>query len=259
MSLKFGFWGAFLGGILGGPLGAIIGGGIGLILPQNNSKSPAYSAGEYFEMQKALFRCLGKLAKSDGRVSQAEADLVRELLHELCQEKELRTQLIAEFNHGRDSSKSFAELVIMFKAYAELFPQAEELKQNAIHVFCILAAADHQLSSAENEMLKQASELLGYPEMVKAFFRGYRFDSADCSSANETDLASCYDALEISPDATDQEVKKAYRKKAAQFHPDKVQSANVSGAYIQEAHERFIKISNAYETIMKVRKNGGQQ
>ena len=53
--------------------------------------------------------------------------------------------------------------------------------------------------------------------------------------------------------ATNAEVKKAYRKKAAEFHPDKVQGAGLSNDFIQLAKEQFQKISNAYETIAKAR------
>ena len=58
-----------------------------------------------------------------------------------------------------------------------------------------------------------------------------------------------YKILGVSPDASDEEVKKAYRQLAKKYHPDVNKEAG--------AEERFKKIQNAYDTIMNMRKNGG--
>ena len=58
-----------------------------------------------------------------------------------------------------------------------------------------------------------------------------------------------YRILGISPEADDDEVKRAYRRLAKQYHPDVNKEAG--------AEEKFKKIQNAYETIMNIRKNGG--
>ena len=57
--------------------------------------------------------------------------------------------------------------------------------------------------------------------------------------------------LEISPDATDDEVRKAYRKLALKHHPDKVSTL---GEDVRKAAEKkFQEINAAYETIKKQR------
>ena len=62
---------------------------------------------------------------------------------------------------------------------------------------------------------------------------------------------SNYRILEISPDATDEEVKKAYRKMAVKYHPDKVATL---GEDIQKAaEEKFKAVSQAYEAICRER------
>ena len=62
---------------------------------------------------------------------------------------------------------------------------------------------------------------------------------------------SNYRILEISPDATNDEVKKAYRKMAVKYHPDKV--ATLGEDVQKAAEEKFKAISQAYETICKER------
>ena len=62
---------------------------------------------------------------------------------------------------------------------------------------------------------------------------------------------SNYKILEISPDATDEEVKKAYRRMAVKYHPDKVATL---GEDIQKAaEEKFKAVSRAYESICRER------
>ena len=62
---------------------------------------------------------------------------------------------------------------------------------------------------------------------------------------------SAYKILEISPDATDEEVKKAYRRMAAKYHPDKVSHL---GPEVQKAaKEKFQALNQAYTQIKKQR------
>jgi DnaJ like chaperone protein len=62
---------------------------------------------------------------------------------------------------------------------------------------------------------------------------------------------SNYRILEISPNATDEEVKKAYRKMAIKYHPDKV--ATLGEDVQKAAEEKFKAVSQAYEAICKER------
>ena len=62
---------------------------------------------------------------------------------------------------------------------------------------------------------------------------------------------SNYRILEITPDATDEEVKKAYRKMAIKYHPDKV--ATLGEDVQKAAEEKFKAVNQAYEAICKER------
>ena len=62
---------------------------------------------------------------------------------------------------------------------------------------------------------------------------------------------SNYRVLEITPDATDEEVKKAYRKMAVKYHPDKV--ATLGEDVQKSAEEKFKAVSQAYEAICRER------
>ena len=64
-------------------------------------------------------------------------------------------------------------------------------------------------------------------------------------------MEEAYKVLELTPDATDEEVKKAYRKLALKHHPDKV--ATLGDDVKKAAEEKFQQINNAKEMIFKAR------
>ena len=260
MGLAGGIFGAVIGGLFGGPLGAVIGGGLGAFLTgsSNSDKSQQFARQQQAvkDCYGSFFQCLGKLAKADGRVSEDEAEFVRELLHSWQFTPDIRKYMIKEFNSGRDSSESFTALVSTLNEQIN-FLQSAELKKNMTELFCLLVAVDHLASENEQALLREAGRILGTSYVVNKFFAsrsstGSSRHPADCVSQSSS-LDECYKLLGITPEATNAEVKKAYRKKAAEFHPDKVQASGLSNDFIQLAKEQFQKISNAYETICKTR------
>lgn len=64
-------------------------------------------------------------------------------------------------------------------------------------------------------------------------------------------MDSAYKILEIEPSATDSEIKKAYRKMAVKYHPDKV--AHLGKEIQKTAEEKFKAVSDAYSEIKKKR------
>ena len=101
MGLGAGFLGAIVGGMFGGPWGAIIGGTLGLLISGNkssNTKENSNASNGTFEFAiwKSMFQCMGKIAKSDGRVSEDEAEYIHQLLlclQFICQAHFLRTEV----------------------------------------------------------------------------------------------------------------------------------------------------------------------
>lgn len=66
-----------------------------------------------------------------------------------------------------------------------------------------------------------------------------------------TDTKSAYTILEIDENASETEIKKAYRKMAVKYHPDKL--STLSDDIQKAAKEKFVKVQEAYETIKKQR------
>ena len=115
------------------------------------------------------------------------------------------------------------------------------VRTQLLHYLFGIAKADGHVSDSEIEVIRRIAEMMGVAqsdfESVKNMF--YR------------DVNSDYKVLGIEPSATDDEVKKAYRKMAVKFHPDKV--TQMGEEYQKGAKEKFQKIQDAYDAIKKQR------
>lgn len=117
----------------------------------------------------------------------------------------------------------------------------EEVRVHLLHYLFGIAKADGHVAESETLMINRIAQLLGVPSMdfnsVKNMF--YR------------DVNSDYKVLGVEPNATDEEIKKAYRQMVVRYHPDKV--AQMGAEYQQGAKDKFQKIQEAYENIKKTR------
>ncbi len=260
-----GLGGTILGGLIGsflaGPVGALIGAGIGAYASRNKTeeKTETGFAGNPVENDAhlaALFRSLGKLAKADGIVSQGEADFAKELLSDLQLPAEQRAKLIAAFSDGKNSPESFRQ---MADSVAAAFQQ--DAYPNIMRIYCMMALASGAVSSEEQALLLDAEKCFRLNGYTERFFRqagrkdtsGSGSRSSYTESGSGSELAEAYRILGITSSASNDEVKKAWRKKAMEFHPDKIQGKGLPEAFINFANEETRKINAAYDAIRKER------
>lgn len=110
-----------------------------------------------------------------------------------------------------------------------------------VHFLFGIADADGQIHETEHQLIKHIAEQMGISE------KDYK--SIEAMFVADTDAA--YKILEVEPTTTDEDLKKAYRKMAIKYHPDKV---HYLGEDIQKAaHEKFQKVNEAWEIIKKQR------
>ena len=103
--------------------------------------------------------------------------------------------------------------------------------------------ADGEMADSEVQVVETIVEHMGIQPMdYRSLLSMYRRDA---------DPNWAYTALEITPQATDEEVKRAYRRMAMKYHPDKV--SNAGEAVQRSATEKFRIINQAYETIKSAR------
>ena len=176
------------------------------------------------------------IIKADGEVSQRELDYVRQYFVQ-AYGKDRANATFRTFNEVVKNREVSAENICRFLAMRTRY----EVRLQLIHFLFGIAQADGAVSTAEEQQLKLIASFLSLShndyESIKAMF----FKNAD----------HAYTILEIDKNASNEEVKKAYRNMAKKYHPDKVNTADE--AIKKGAEEKFKQVQIAYEQIQKER------
>lgn len=224
--------------------GAILGFLIGSFLDSLNSGSGSRTVFSDFTRQKVspadfelnLLSLCSIVIKADGQVSQRELDYVRQYFLSTYG-KEKANAIFRTFNEVIKNREISAQRICTYLNQRTRY----EVRLQLLHFLFGIAQADGAVSNLEIEKIK---EIAGYLrvgrqdfESIKAMF----IKSAD----------NAYKILEIEKAVSDDEVKKAYRKMAKKYHPDKVITDNE--AIKKGAEEKFKEVQRAYEQIQKER------
>lgn len=169
--------------------------------------------------------------KSDGKPMKSELEYVRQFYIKNFGEDVAREAMLML----RNLLKSEIPLQkVGFQIRQKLMYPA---RLQLLHFLFLLSTVDKPIQTVEISTLEDISRYIGiHPRdfnSIKAMFYN--------------DLQAAYTVLEIEKNATNEQVKKAYRKMAMQYHPDKLESL---GQSMQEtATVRFQKVKEAYERI----------
>ena len=206
---------------------------------------------------KTLLIFTTAVVKSDnGKLLRSELDFVRlNLLRMLGPEKTQEALLVL-----RDMLNQEFDIAAVAQQFGRTASIHEKLM--ILQYLFGLAATDGVVDAAEMETIRFISNGMGISdrdfESLKAMFFGWQgnfggggYSSSSAGYRPAYNIENDYKILEIEPSATDDEVKKAYRKQAMKHHPDKV---NHLGDEIRKAaEERFAKLNESYERIKKSR------
>lgn len=188
------------------------------------------------DLTMSLVVLIAALMKADGKVTQSELDNVRRFFVRQFGQQQAAQLLIVL----RDVLKRDIPLHQVCGQIRHNMPHAVRLQ--LMHYLIGLAHADGSVHRAELDLIKRIAQEIGISEKdlgsLSAMFR-----TADPSAA--------YRILEIPDTASDDEVKKAYRRMAMKFHPDKV--AQLGDDVQKAASEKFKKVQEAYEAIQRER------
>lgn len=246
---NFSKWlGAGIGFTFGGPIGAIIGFAAG-------SAVDAFSKEDFVKEQKefqrryagrrvdtqsgdfeiSLLVLASIVIKADGKVDKRELDYVR-------------TQFVGMYGKER-ANKAFSLFKGIIKKQVSARQVCIQIRQHMphasrlqlIHFLFGIAKADGFVTESEVDVIRK---MAGY-----LYINQYDFESIKAMFYKASDNA--YKILEIHKSATDSEVKKAYRKMAKKYHPDKLQG--LGEEHVKGAQEKFQNIQSAYEKIKKER------
>jgi len=239
---KFGKWvGGGLGWAVGGPIGAILGFVIGSVFDGSTQALKTTSGTGYgghtttggYVM--SLLVLTAAVMKADGKVLKSELDYVKKFM---------------VHNFGEASATEAVRMLRdIMQQTIPVNEVSKQIKQNMnysarlqlLHFLYGIAQADGNIDTTEKEIIAHIANEMGISNQD--------FDSIQAMFIPNTD--SDYKILEIERSASDDEVKKAYRRMAMKYHPDKV--STLGDDVENAAKEKFQSVNKAYENIKKER------
>ena len=194
-----------------------------------------------------------KVAKADGRVDELEAELVSNMFTDisaLFPDPEATKKLLKEIFDEEKNAPHNLDLVA--QALYKTLEKDVHKRQKMVEFLVNLTYIDGTLSQSEEDMLHRIAYHLGFSERdLKAMME--HFGSYHRNSVKESSIDQAYALLGVTAEATNDEVKKAYRALVREYHPDIIKSQGASEEYLKEATEKVQDINAAYEMIKKSR------
>jgi DnaJ like chaperone protein len=189
-----------------------------------------------YDIQTMLMALSASIMKADGKVLKVELDYVKSFFQAQFGDRFTKEHLQI-LKHFLDSGQ-----IPLNEICGDIRNRMPiEVRIQLIHYLFGIAKSDGDVSTPELNSIHRIATMLGISavdfESVKNMF--YRNVDSD------------YKILGVDSNASDEEVKKAYRKMAIAYHPDKV--AQMGEEYQKGAKEKFQKIQDAYEAIKKRR------
>ena len=258
-------------GLIFALLGSSIGSGIGVRVYRDSGRSRrgtgwfagwgAEGASDGPLFMETLFSMLGRIAAADGKATADEEAAFRSIVT-----GELRitdpASVAAAMDIYRKAAAGGTPMGEYARRAAQAFARRPQLLEMMLIIMVRVASADGEIHPEEDRLMREAAGIFGFPagayESVRMRYgvgggRSRGTGGSTASSAASGGLASAYETLGVSAGATEAELRKAYRKKASEYHPDKIAAKGLPSEFIDFANRKFQEVQNAWETVREAR------
>lgn len=255
------WWGKIAGGtfgfMLGGPLGAALGAVLGHQFDKGVRGTARISLNDQEMVQAsfftATFSVMGYIAKADGRVSQSEIAHAERVMKQMHLNNGQRQAAIDLFNQGKRDDFSVEGALDQLR-------QVSHRNRNLLRIFLEIqiqaALADGVVDDAEYRVLLRIADRLGFDQaQIRQLLDMLQSGAARAGDQSRPSLDDAYRTLGVGRDASDEEVKKAYRRLMNQHHPDKLVAKGLPEEMMEVAKEKTQSIKAAYERIKESRRS----
>ena len=255
------WWGKLAGGafgfMLGGPLGVLL----GLVFGHQFDKGFAQLQADeditettQLAFFTATFAVMGRVAKSDGRVSESEIGHARRIMSQMSLDDAQEKAAMQLFSAGKADDFDLLGVLEQFRLECH---RSRNLVQFFIEIQIMTAMADGELHSKERELLIDIAE--------KLHFSSSKFDhllrlaqglgsGAETFETDTDTLNRAYQVLGVTSEHTDADVKKSYRRLMNQHHPDKLVARGMPEEMVKLANTKSQEIRQAYDLVRGSRK-----
>jgi DnaJ like chaperone protein len=226
-----------LGWAFFGPIGGILGFVVGSVVDgsQNQVDRSQYSRTTTGDFAVSLLVLIAAVMKADGQVLKSELDYVKKYFVQAFGESRA-AEAVMMLRDILNQNIDVREVSWQIKARMDYSSRLQMM-----HLLFGVSNADGKLHPSELDILQKISGYLG--------ISAKDFDSIKSMFIENTDAA--YKILEIGPSATNEDIKKAYRKMAVKYHPDKV--SYLGEEFRKTANQKFQKVNEAYDKIKRER------
>ncbi len=266
--------GGAAGMLIGGPIGAIIGAAFGYGLGNDADDPPRYQArndvgsesGYESEQERkqavfftTVFATMGYVAKADGRVSDEEIGFVTQRMDEMeldPEERQFAQNLFREgknlFREGKFLDSSLNDVLKQFRLECSDDP---DMLNFFIWILLHVAYADGRIDTRERNVVQNIAFKIDFSlKKVDELEAEIRAEGEGTSHhSGGSNLEDAYKALGVSPNASDDEVKRAYHTLMKDYHPDVLASKGLPEEMMTFATQRTQEFSSAYDCIRQVR------
>ncbi|WP_199554886.1 J domain-containing protein [Sandaracinobacteroides hominis] len=229
--------GSAAGLALGGPLGALAGAALGAAVDRVMAVRAASPQRKQVAFTIAAIALAAKMAQADGHASDTEAAAFERLFHVPAAEQDNMRRFYRLARQSVDGYEAYAKQALA------LLGAGSPVLEDLLEALLMIATVDG-VHPAELDYLEKVAALMGFGAREWGAIRARHVPlSPDDPFA----------VLGLQPDASDADIRAAYRRLARDHHPDRHMAEGTPPEFIRVAEARMATINSAYAKLMKTR------